>query len=85
MYLRQNLITVLEPAADCYFREYIDYIVNSDRIFVIKSPAEGEILEDKDLLSKIDKKIGNWYSREVVDQYGVTRVDISNISLKLGR
>jgi hypothetical protein len=47
-------------------RELIDFIINEDRLFYVKKIVEGETLVAGDLLDRIDAKVTDWWTRDLV-------------------
>jgi hypothetical protein len=64
--IQQKISTLYEKNVEDALRELIDFIINEDRLFYVKKIVEGETLVAGDLLDKIDAKITDWWTRDLV-------------------
>lgn len=44
-------------------KQFIQYMINEDKIFIIQKYKEGNSSNDAHLLSNIDQKVKSWWSR----------------------
>jgi hypothetical protein len=65
--IKDKISTLYEKNVEDALRELIDFIIKEDRLFYVKKIVEGETLVAGDLLDKIDSKITDWWTRDLVE------------------
>jgi hypothetical protein len=64
--IQQKISTLYEKNVEDALRELIDFIINEERLFYVKKIVEGETLVAGDLLDRIDAKITDWWTRDLI-------------------